>query len=64
MSRPQCVKVSTKSVSLVGAKPVRSDIRLAFQANVATLGSTLVGSPPGTRPTNDISIEFEIRPIF
>ena len=30
----------TKSVSLVGAKSVRSDIRLAFQANVAALGST------------------------
>ena len=39
--------VSTKSIPLVKAKSVRSDIRLAFQANVATLGSTLVESSPG-----------------
>ena len=35
------------SVPLVGAKNLRSCIRLAFQANVATLGSTLLGSQPG-----------------
>ena len=34
---------STKSVSLLGAKSERSDIRLAFQANVTTLGSDFSG---------------------
>ena len=41
--------IDTKTSSgqtLVGAKSLQSGIRLPFQENVATLGSTLMGSPP------------------
>ena len=53
-TRKQTAKVGamSMSVSLMGAKSVRSDIQLAFQTNITALGLTSVETPPGEHRLN------------